>query len=109
MAPCGLVGYLFTWNIDIDTDVDIDIDIDQGFQVGGALQVGMPGVNTGTAANPAAPFGDVKASELCWEGRRAGIEVFLEQSCMAVPRAYRLDITYTDGPGLQLPTLRQMY
>lgn len=73
-TPWGLVGYLFTQ------------DIDRGFRVGDALEVGMLGLNTGIVSNPAAPFGGVKASGLGREGGRVGIEEFLEYKYMAVPR-----------------------
>ncbi|QCU78977.1 NAD-dependent succinate-semialdehyde dehydrogenase [Citricoccus sp. SGAir0253] len=73
-TPWGLVGYLFTQ------------DVDRGFRVGEALEVGMVGLNTGIVSNPAAPFGGVKASGLGREGGRVGIEEFLEVKYMAVPR-----------------------
>ncbi|MCC5782270.1 NAD-dependent succinate-semialdehyde dehydrogenase [Kocuria sp. CCUG 69068] len=73
-TPWGLVGYLFTQ------------DIDRGFRVGDALEVGMLGLNTGIVSNPAAPFGGIKASGLGREGGRVGIEEFLETKYMAVPR-----------------------
>lgn len=71
----GLVGYVFTQNID------------RGFRMGDALEVGMVGLNTGVVSNPAAPFGGVKASGLGREGGRLGIEEYLEYKYMAVPRA----------------------
>ncbi|MCD4850618.1 NAD-dependent succinate-semialdehyde dehydrogenase [Arthrobacter sp. AK01] len=71
----GLVGYLFTQ------------DIDRGFRVGEALEVGMVGLNTGIVANAAAPFGGVKASGLGREGGRIGIDEFLEVKYMAFPKA----------------------
>ncbi|MCD1145326.1 NAD-dependent succinate-semialdehyde dehydrogenase [Kocuria sp. LUK] len=74
-TPWGLVGYLFTQ------------DVDRGFRVGEALEVGMLGLNTGIVSNPAAPFGGVKASGLGREGGRVGIEEFLEYKYMAVPRS----------------------
>lgn len=73
-TPFGLVGYLFTQ------------DVDRGFRVGEALEVGMLGLNTGIVANAAAPFGGVKASGLGREGGRVGIEEFLEYKYVAVPR-----------------------
>ena len=73
-TPWGLVGYLFTR------------DVDRGFRVGEALEVGMVGFNTGVVSNPAAPFGGVKASGLGREGGRVGIEEFLEYKYMALPR-----------------------
>ncbi|EMY35064.1 succinate semialdehyde dehydrogenase [Arthrobacter crystallopoietes BAB-32] len=73
-TPWGLVGYLFTQ------------DVDRGFRMGEALEVGMVGLNTGIVSNPAAPFGGIKASGLGREGGRVGIEEFLEYKYMAVPR-----------------------
>lgn len=73
-TPFGLVGYLFTQ------------DVDRGFRVGEALEVGMVGLNTGIVASSAAPFGGVKASGLGREGGRVGIDEFLEYKYMAVPR-----------------------
>jgi succinate-semialdehyde dehydrogenase/glutarate-semialdehyde dehydrogenase len=73
-TPFGLVGYLFTQ------------DVDRGFRVGEALEVGMVGLNTGIVANAAAPFGGVKTSGLGREGGRVGIDEFLEYKYMAVPR-----------------------
>lgn len=73
-TPWGLVGYLFTR------------DVDRSFRVSDALEVGMVGLNTGIVSNPAAPFGGVKASGLGREGGRVGIEEFLEYKYVAVPR-----------------------
>ncbi|QIR70426.1 NAD-dependent succinate-semialdehyde dehydrogenase [Kocuria sp. KD4] len=73
-TPWGLVGYLFTQ------------DVDRSFRVSDALEVGMVGLNTGIVSNPAAPFGGVKASGLGREGGRVGIEEFLEYKYVAVPR-----------------------
>ena len=73
-TPYGLVGYLFTR------------DVDRGFRVGEALEVGMLGLNTGIVANAAAPFGGVKASGIGREGGKVGIDEFLEYKYFAVPR-----------------------
>lgn len=73
-TPYGLVGYLFTQ------------DVDRGFRVGEALEVGMLGLNTGLVANAAAPFGGVKASGIGREGGKVGIDEFLEYKYIAVPR-----------------------
>ncbi|MEX5272717.1 NAD-dependent succinate-semialdehyde dehydrogenase [Kocuria sp. CPCC 205235] len=73
-TPWGLVGYLFTQ------------DVDRSFRVSDALEVGMVGLNTGIVSNPAAPFGGVKASGLGREGGRVGIEEFLEYKYVAAPR-----------------------
>ncbi|ORM37876.1 NAD-dependent succinate-semialdehyde dehydrogenase [Williamsia sp. 1135] len=73
-TPWGLVGYLFTQ------------DIDRGLRVSSALEVGMVGLNTGLVSNPAAPFGGVKQSGLGREGGRIGIDEFLEVKYLAIPR-----------------------
>ncbi|MEO6827940.1 MAG: NAD-dependent succinate-semialdehyde dehydrogenase [Microbacteriaceae bacterium] len=70
----GLVGYLFTQ------------DIDRALRLGDALEVGMVGLNTGLVSNPAAPFGGVKQSGLGREGGRVGIDEFLEYKYLAIPR-----------------------
>ncbi|MGI5466912.1 NAD-dependent succinate-semialdehyde dehydrogenase [Streptomyces sp. CA-132043] len=69
----GLVGYLFTENLD------------RALRVGERLETGMVGVNTGLVSNPAAPFGGVKQSGLGREGGRVGIEEFLEYKYLAIP------------------------
>ncbi|GLW64164.1 NAD-dependent succinate-semialdehyde dehydrogenase [Actinomadura rubrobrunea] len=69
----GLVGYLFTQ------------DLDRALNVSERLEVGMVGLNTGLVSNPAAPFGGVKQSGLGREGGRVGIEEFLEYKYIAVP------------------------
>ena len=74
-TPWGLVGYVFTQ------------DIDRGFRVTDALEAGMVGLNTALVSNPAAPFGGVKASGLGREGGRVGIDEFLEYKYTAVPKA----------------------
>ncbi|MFJ9544188.1 NAD-dependent succinate-semialdehyde dehydrogenase [Streptomyces sp. NPDC101225] len=71
----GLVGYLFTQ------------DIDRALRVGERLETGMVGVNTGLVSNPAAPFGGVKQSGLGREGGRIGIDEFLEYKYLAIPVA----------------------
>ena len=70
----GLVGYLFTQ------------DIDRALRLGEELEVGMVGLNTGIVSNPAAPFGGVKQSGLGREGGRVGIDEFLEYKYLAIPR-----------------------
>jgi succinate-semialdehyde dehydrogenase/glutarate-semialdehyde dehydrogenase len=70
----GLVGYVFTQ------------DIDRAFDLSERLEVGMVGVNTGIVSNPAAPFGGVKQSGLGREGGRVGIDEFLEYKYLSVPR-----------------------
>ncbi len=74
-TPWGLVGYVFTR------------DVDRAFRLNEAIEVGMLGVNTGLVSNPAAPFGGVKSSGLGREGGRLGIEEFLEVRYLAVPRS----------------------
>ncbi|MGJ0118174.1 NAD-dependent succinate-semialdehyde dehydrogenase [Williamsia sp. MIQD14] len=73
-TPWGLVGYLFSQ------------DIDRALRLSAALEVGMVGLNTGLVSNPAAPFGGVKESGLGREGGRVGIEEFLETKYLAIPR-----------------------
>jgi len=70
----GLVGYVFTQ------------DIDRAFDLSERLEVGMVGVNTGVVSNPAAPFGGIKQSGLGREGGKIGIDEFLEYKYLAVPR-----------------------
>ncbi len=70
----GLVGYLFTQ------------DIDRALRLGEELEVGMVGLNTGLVSNPAAPFGGLKQSGLGREGGRVGIDEFLEYKYLAIPR-----------------------
>lgn len=72
----GLVGYVFTR------------DIDRAFAVSEALEVGMVGLNTGMVSNPATPFGGVKQSGLGREGGRQGIDEFLEQKLIVMPRRH---------------------
>jgi succinate-semialdehyde dehydrogenase/glutarate-semialdehyde dehydrogenase len=74
-TPWGLVGYVFTQ------------DIDRALRVSERLEVGMVGLNTGLVSNPAAPFGGVKQSGLGREGGRVGIEEFLEYKYVAVPKS----------------------
>jgi succinate-semialdehyde dehydrogenase/glutarate-semialdehyde dehydrogenase len=69
----GLVGYLFTENLD------------RALRVGERLETGMVGINTGLVSNPAAPFGGVKQSGLGREGGRVGIDEFLEYKYLAIP------------------------
>lgn len=70
----GLVGYVFTQ------------DIDRALDLSERLEVGMVGINTGIVANPAAPFGGVKQSGLGREGGRVGIDDFLEYKYVTMPR-----------------------
>ncbi len=70
----GLVGYIFTQ------------DIDRALRLSDEIEVGMAGINTGIVSNPGAPFGGVKQSGLGREGGRIGIEEFLEYKYLAIPR-----------------------
>jgi succinate-semialdehyde dehydrogenase / glutarate-semialdehyde dehydrogenase len=70
----GLVGYVFSQNIDRALDLSE------------RLEVGMVGINTGIVANPAAPFGGVKQSGLGREGGKVGIDDFLEYKYTTMPR-----------------------
>ncbi|WP_298211224.1 NAD-dependent succinate-semialdehyde dehydrogenase [Ferrimicrobium sp.] len=70
----GLVGYVFTQ------------DIDRALRLSDELEVGMVGVNTGIVSNPGAPFGGIKHSGLGREGGRLGIDEFLEYKYLAIPR-----------------------
>ncbi|WP_439030047.1 NAD-dependent succinate-semialdehyde dehydrogenase [Gordonia terrae] len=72
-TPWGLVGYLFSR------------DVDRCARLAAALETGMVGVNTGAVSNPAAPFGGVKESGLGREGGRVGIEEFLDMKYTASP------------------------
>ncbi|GAB3271740.1 NAD-dependent succinate-semialdehyde dehydrogenase [Arthrobacter pigmenti] len=73
-TPWGLVGYLFTQ------------DVDRALRLGDEMEVGMVGLNTGLVSNPAAPFGGIKQSGLGREGGRIGIEEFLEYKYLAIPK-----------------------
>ena len=73
-TPWGLVGYLYTQ------------DIDRAFRLGEELEVGMLGLNTGMVSNPFAPFGGVKQSGLGREGGKLGIDEYLEYKYLAIPR-----------------------
>jgi succinate-semialdehyde dehydrogenase / glutarate-semialdehyde dehydrogenase len=70
----GLVGYVFSQNID------------RALDLGERLEVGMVGINTGVVANPAAPFGGVKQSGLGREGGKVGIDDYLEYKYTTTPR-----------------------
>ncbi|MGI5459961.1 NAD-dependent succinate-semialdehyde dehydrogenase [Streptomyces sp. CA-249302] len=72
-TPWGLVGYLFTQNLD------------RALRVSEGMEVGMVGLNTGLVSNPAAPFGGVKQSGLGREGGRLGIDEFLDHQYLAIP------------------------
>ncbi|WP_109479812.1 NAD-dependent succinate-semialdehyde dehydrogenase [Paraburkholderia sp. C35] len=68
----GLAAYLFTQ------------DISRAIALGERLDFGMVGINRGIMADPAAPFGGIKASGLGREGGHDGIYEFLEPKYMAL-------------------------
>ncbi|MET0475418.1 MAG: NAD-dependent succinate-semialdehyde dehydrogenase [Mycobacterium sp.] len=72
-TPWGLVGYVFTR------------DLDRAFNVSEDLQVGMVGLNAGIVSDPATPFGGVKESGLGREGGRVGIDEFLDYKLICTP------------------------
>ena len=69
----GLVGYVFTQDLDRALNVCEDLD------------VGMVGLNAGIVSDPATPFGGVKESGLGREGGRVGIDEFLEYKLISMP------------------------
>ncbi|WP_199253928.1 NAD-dependent succinate-semialdehyde dehydrogenase [Mycolicibacterium mengxianglii] len=72
-TPWGLVGYVFTQ------------DVDRAFNVSEDLNVGMVGLNSGIVSDPATPFGGVKESGLGREGGRVGIDEFLDYKLISMP------------------------
>jgi succinate-semialdehyde dehydrogenase/glutarate-semialdehyde dehydrogenase len=68
----GLAAYLFTK------------DLSRAIALSERLDFGMVGVNRGIMADPAAPFGGVKASGLGREGGHDGIYEFLEPKYLAI-------------------------
>lgn len=68
----GLAAYFYTR------------DLARLWRIGGALEYGMVGVNTGLVANEAAPFGGVKQSGFGREGSRHGIEEYLDLQYICV-------------------------
>lgn len=68
----GLSGYLFT------------ADLSRAVAIAEQLDTGMVGVNRGIMADPAAPFGGVKASGIGREGGQHGIYEFLEPKYIAL-------------------------
>lgn len=71
-TPYGLSAYLFTR------------DISRVIALAEALEFGMVGVNRGIMAEPAAPFGGVKASGLGREGGHDALQEFLEPKYIAL-------------------------
>jgi succinate-semialdehyde dehydrogenase/glutarate-semialdehyde dehydrogenase len=72
-TPWGLVGYVFTQ------------DLDRALNVSEDLEVGMVGLNAGIVSDPATPFGGVKESGLGREGGRVGIDEFLDYKLISMP------------------------
>lgn len=68
----GLSAYLFTR------------DLSRAVAVAERLDFGMVGVNRGVMADPAAPFGGIKASGLGREGGHDGVYEFLERKYIAL-------------------------
>lgn len=68
----GLAGYIFTR------------DINRAIALSERLEVGMVGINRGIMADPAAPFGGIKASGLGREGGHGGIYEFMEERYLAL-------------------------
>ncbi|MGY6499240.1 MAG: NAD-dependent succinate-semialdehyde dehydrogenase [Microcella sp.] len=68
----GLSAYLFT------------SDISRAVTIAERLDFGMVGVNRGIMADPAAPFGGIKASGIGREGGHDGIHEFLEPKYIAL-------------------------
>lgn len=68
----GLSAYLFTR------------DLSRAVAIAERLDFGMVGVNRGIMADPAAPFGGIKASGLGREGGHDGIYEFLERKYIAL-------------------------
>jgi succinate-semialdehyde dehydrogenase/glutarate-semialdehyde dehydrogenase len=71
-TPYGLSAYLFT------------NDLSRAVAIAEHLDFGMVGVNRGIMADPAAPFGGIKASGLGREGGHDGIYEFLERKYVAL-------------------------
>ena len=65
-SSAGLAAYIFT------------ASSARAWRVGGALQVGMVGVNTGLISAAQAPFGGVKDSGYGREGGRAGLHEYMD-------------------------------
>ncbi|WP_030419799.1 NAD-dependent succinate-semialdehyde dehydrogenase [Streptomyces sp. SCSIO 75703] len=68
----GLAAYVFTRSVD------------RAIAVSEHLDFGMVGVNRGIMADPAAPFGGIKASGLGREGGHEAIHEFLESKYLAI-------------------------
>jgi len=68
----GLAAYVFTRNIS------------RALSYSERLEFGMVGINRGIMADPAAPFGGIKASGLGREGGHHGIYEFLEPKYLAI-------------------------
>jgi succinate-semialdehyde dehydrogenase/glutarate-semialdehyde dehydrogenase len=71
-SEAGLAGYFFTR------------DHARAWRLGGALRVGMVGVNTGAISTAVAPFGGVNQSGMGREGSRHGIDEYLDLKYLCV-------------------------
>lgn len=71
-TPFGLVSYLYTR------------DIKKAIQAAERLESGMVGINRPVVADPAAPFGGIKASGLGKEGGHSGIEEYQIEKYIAL-------------------------
>ncbi len=71
-TPYGLAAYFYSR------------DIHRVWRVADALEAGVVGINEGATANPAAPFGGVKASGLGREGSRHGLEEYTELKYLCI-------------------------
>ena len=54
------------------------------WRVGGALEYGIVGINTGLISTEVAPFGGMKASGMGREGSKYGIEEYVEIKYMCI-------------------------
>jgi succinate-semialdehyde dehydrogenase/glutarate-semialdehyde dehydrogenase len=71
-TPYGLAAYLYSG------------DLARALALTERLDFGMVGINRGIMADPAAPFGGVKASGLGREGGHDGIYEFMERKYIAL-------------------------
>jgi succinate-semialdehyde dehydrogenase/glutarate-semialdehyde dehydrogenase len=71
-TPYGLAAYFYTR------------DLGRMWRVGGALEFGVVGVNTGLISYEGAPFGGVKESGLGREGSRHGIDEFTDLKYLCI-------------------------
>lgn len=71
-TPFGLVSYVYTR------------DVTKAIQAAERLESGMVGINRPVVADPAAPFGGIKASGLGKEGGHSGIEEYQIEKYIAL-------------------------